>query len=58
MGEEFTQETNYSNYKDVDGVKRPMKSENKRDGEKFLDLELEEFKILEKVDPKTFSEPQ
>jgi hypothetical protein len=58
MGEEFTQSTLYTDYKDFDGVKKSTKSESKRDGEKFQDLQLEEFKILENVDPKTFAEPK
>jgi hypothetical protein len=58
MGEEFTQETTFSDYKDFDGIKKATKVENKRDGEKFLATELTEFKVLDKVDPKTFAEPQ
>ena len=58
MGEEFTQETLYSNYKDFDGVKQATKIEVKRDGETFVSQEVTEFKLLEKVDPKTFAEPE
>ncbi len=57
MGDEFTQETTYGNYKEFHGVKKTTKMENKRDGEKFLTSEVTEFKPLEKVDPKTFAEP-
>ena len=57
MGEEFTQETLYSNYKEFSGVKRAAKVENKRDGERFVEIELVDFKILDKVDAKTFAEP-
>jgi hypothetical protein len=56
-GEEFTQETTYSNFKDVDGVKKAMKAESKRDGEDFIKSEITEFKFLDKVDDKAFNEP-
>jgi hypothetical protein len=56
--EEFTMETTYKDYKEFDGIKKATKVESKRDGEDFLKSEITEFKILDKVDPKTFSEPQ
>ena len=58
QGQEFTQQTNYSDYKDFDGVKKATKVESRRDGEPFLKREIAEFKVLDKVDPKTFAEPQ
>src|SRR5262249_18023233 len=58
QGEEFTQEALYSDYKDFDGIKQATKVELKRDGESFLKQEIIEFKVLEKVDPKAFSEPE
>jgi hypothetical protein len=57
QGDEFTQETTYDKYKEFDGVKRPTKVENKRDGEKFIDIEITDIKVLDKADPKTFAEP-
>jgi hypothetical protein len=57
-GDEYTQETTYKDYKDFDGIKKATKVESKRDGEKFRDEQITEFKVLEKVDPKTFSEPE
>jgi hypothetical protein len=57
-GDEFTQETTFADYKEFDGVKKATKVESKRDGEKFLGSQVTEFKILEKVDPKTFEEPK
>jgi hypothetical protein len=57
-GQEFTQETTLGNYKDFGGRKRATKIENKRDGEKFVEVEITEFKVLDKVDPKTFAEPE
>jgi hypothetical protein len=58
MGEEATQEFTFSNYKDFDGIKKATKIEIKRDGEKFMEQEITEFKIVDKVDPKTFTEPE
>jgi len=58
MGEEFTLETSFANYKDFDGIQKATKIESKRDGEKFLDAELTEFKIVDKVDASTFDEPK
>jgi hypothetical protein len=58
QGQEFTQETTFADYKDFGGIKRPTKVELKRDGETFLVSELKDFKVLEKVDPKTFAEPE
>jgi hypothetical protein len=58
QGNEVTQETTYGNYKEFDGIKKATKIESKRDGEKFQELEITEFKVLDKVDPKTFDEPK
>jgi hypothetical protein len=57
-GEEVKQETTYSNYKDFGGIKKPTKSESKRDGELFLKQELVDFKVLEKVDATSFDKPK
>jgi hypothetical protein len=57
MGQEVNQETLFSNYKDMDGIKRPGKTIIKHDGEKLMELETTEFKILDKVDPKIFEKP-
>jgi hypothetical protein len=58
MGEEFTQETSFGDYKEFDGIKKATKVTSKRDGEKFIDSKLTEFKVLDNVDPKTFAEPK
>jgi len=58
QGDEFTQETTFGSYKDFDGVKKATKVENKRDGEKFVETQVTEFKLLDKVAPETFNEPQ
>jgi hypothetical protein len=58
MGTEFTQETLLSDYKEFGAIKAATKTESKRDGETFLEAELVEFKVLDKVDPKTFVKPE
>jgi hypothetical protein len=56
-GEEFTQETTFDDYKEFAGIKKATKTESKRDGQKFIEGEVIEFKVLDKVDPKKFAEP-
>jgi hypothetical protein len=58
QGEDYTQETTYSDYKDFDGIKKAAKFESKRDGMKFVAMELVEFKTLDAVPPGTFDEPK
>ena len=58
MGEEFTQETTFTDYKEMAGIKKATKILSKRDGEKFQEHQTIEFKVLNKVDPKVFTEPQ
>jgi hypothetical protein len=58
MGEEVDQETIYSGYKDFGGIKKATKSETKHNGDKLLESETTEFKVLDKVDPKTFAKPE
>jgi hypothetical protein len=57
-GEEYKQDTAFSAYKDFGGIKKATKVSSKRNGEKFLDQEVLEFKVLDKVEPDTFSEPK
>jgi hypothetical protein len=57
-GDEFTQETSYSSYKDFDGAKKATKLSAKRDGEKFIEQEITDFKVLDKAPPETFEEPK
>ena len=57
-GDEFTQETTYKEYKDFDGIKKATKVESKRDGEDFIKSEITDFKVVDKVDPKTFAAPE
>lgn len=57
-GQEFTQETIYSKFKDFGGIKKATKHEVKRDGNTFLEAEITEFTALDQVDPETFTEPK
>ncbi|HEY1858881.1 MAG TPA: hypothetical protein VGG61_00915, partial [Gemmataceae bacterium] len=54
MGDEAVQETLVADYKEFDGIKKATKIEIRRDGNKFLEQQITEFKVLDKVDPKTF----
>jgi hypothetical protein len=57
-GEEITQESTFSDYKELSGIKKATRFESKRDGQPFQELQITDFKVLDKVDPKTFAEPQ
>jgi hypothetical protein len=57
-GDEVVQETTYSDYKEMDGIKKATKVKATRDGAKFLDSEITEFKAVDKFDAKTFTEPE
>ena len=56
QGEEVTQETTYSDYKEMAGIKKATKVVAKRNGEKFQEQQVTEFKLLDKVEPKTFTD--
>jgi hypothetical protein len=58
MGDDAVQETTFSDYKDFGGIKKATKVETKRGGEKFMNQEISEFKVLDSVDAKTFDEPK
>jgi len=57
-GQEFLDETSYRDYKEFGGIKRATKVESKRDGQRFIESQTTEFKLLEHVDPATFTEPK
>jgi len=57
-GQEFIQEIYYSNYKDFDGIKRPIKIVSKRDGQRFLESEITEYKVIDQLPDETFTEPK
>src|SRR5262249_11229253 len=52
--QEVDQETFYSDYQDVDGVKRYKKMKIKRDGSDFIDMQISDFKTPEKLDNSVF----
>ena len=57
-GEEFTQQTTFADYKDFDGIKKATKVDAKRDGEKFIEYRVTEFKVLDKAPEKSFDKPE
>jgi hypothetical protein len=58
MGDQFTQDTSFSDYQDVAGIKKATKIVMKRNGEKFIDEQVSDFKVLDQVDSKTFAKPE
>jgi hypothetical protein len=56
-GVKARQEIIYDDYKDVDGLQRPMKTIVRRDGKLLVECEVTEFKALDKVDAKAFEKP-
>jgi hypothetical protein len=56
-GGEVAQETLYEDYKEVSGVKQPHKIVVSRDGKKFVDGELSDAKLLDKLDDSVFGKP-
>jgi hypothetical protein len=57
-GEEYVQDAAFSDYRDFGGFKKAAKTSIKRDGEDFLEAEVTEFKVLDKVPADTFAEPK
>jgi hypothetical protein len=57
-GEEANQETFYSDYKDVQGAREPMKITVKRDGKVYTEGQNSDMKLLEQLDDKVFAEPK
>jgi hypothetical protein len=58
MGQEVDQETLYSDYKEDSGLQHARKQKTKRDGNDFLELEVTQYKPVEKLDDSTFAKPQ
>ena len=56
-GQEVKQETLYTDYKAYDGIQHARKQKTKQDGNDFLDLEVTEYKPVEKLDEKQFTKP-
>lgn len=57
-GDAALQETTFGNYRDFDGIKKATKVVISRGGEKFIEQEITEFKLNQKVDAATFGEPK
>jgi hypothetical protein len=58
QGNEFDQETTYAAYKDFGGIKKATKIESKRNGQKYIEQEVTDFKVLDKADADAFDEPK
>jgi hypothetical protein len=56
-GQEVNQETLYENYKEVDGLPYPAKLIVKQDNKPFIEMEVTEFKPVEKLDDSVFAKP-
>jgi hypothetical protein len=56
-GQERRQETLHSDYKEVNGLKHPMKLVIKRDGEKHVEGEMTDFRTEDKLDDAVFGKP-
>jgi hypothetical protein len=54
---EVTQETYYSNYKEIDGVQQAMKIRIDRDGKRFVEAEWSEVRLAERLDDSVFARP-
>ena len=57
-GQEVTEERIVIEYQKVEGMQSPKKVLINRDGKKFMEAEVLEVKLLEKVDPQTFARPK
>ncbi len=56
-GQEFKEERFPSDYKAVNGIQIPQKLVMHRDGKKFMELEFQEYKALDKLDDSEFAKP-
>lgn len=54
--QELSEERIITEYQDIDGMKVPKKVLVNRDGKKFMEAEVQEFKSLDKVDDSTFEQ--
>lgn len=56
-GKQVVQEEMYSDFDDVNGVRRPMKIAAYRNGKKVMEAEVTDVKYLDKVDDAEFAKP-
>jgi len=54
---EVTQETIYSDYKEIDGVKHPLMLVISREGKKYVDGTISDFEVKDKIDASEFAKP-
>jgi hypothetical protein len=51
-------ETTFEDYKEFEGIKVATRTNIKRGGKRFIDVEVTEFKTLGEAEPGTFDEPK
>jgi hypothetical protein len=56
-GQEVNEERIVDEFTEVDGVKMAKKMHILRDGKKYLELETEEIKLVDKIDKSEFQKP-
>jgi outer membrane lipoprotein-sorting protein len=56
-GQEVSEETTYSDFKEVQGVQQAMKVVTKRDGKPYLEIEVSDVTLSEKLDDGVFVKP-
>lgn len=56
-GSEVTEETFYRDFKDFGGLKKATRISSRRNGSRFMEQEVTDFQVLEKVEPKVFTDP-
>jgi hypothetical protein len=56
-GEEITEESYLDDYRDVQGTKQATKLLIKHDGEMFMEAEVSDYQLSEKLDKKVFGKP-
>jgi outer membrane lipoprotein-sorting protein len=54
---EVTQETIYSDYKEIDGVMHPLMLVISRDGKKYVDGTISDFEVKDKIEASEFAKP-
>lgn len=56
-GKDAEMVSTFENYKEFSGLKFPTKMDIKRDGDKFVEADIEDVKFQEKLDPGVFAKP-
>jgi hypothetical protein len=56
-GQEVTEETLLSDYRDVQGTRQAMKQTVRRDGQPYLECEITECRLAERLDAGVFARP-